>query len=189
MKSSRVTIIFFLHPSMRGYFLFKYAGRFFLCIFLPFGWGRSPIWFTKMMRNFVRYLRNNWCYRTFPYIDNFLVAPSRPGRASDEQDVNRELIRIELLMQRLGLVRKVGKGRQEGGRQIEHLIFFLDSNAMKVYVTNRKFQRLQRMSRCLNSRAHRNRRLVSADYLRHFCGVCVSLSLTVPVARFYIRSI
>lgn len=34
---------FYLHPDMRNYFLFHYDGRFYRCIALPFGWGRSPM--------------------------------------------------------------------------------------------------------------------------------------------------
>lgn len=32
---------FFLHPDIRDYFLFHYEGRYYRCIALPFGWGRS----------------------------------------------------------------------------------------------------------------------------------------------------
>jgi len=31
--------------------------------------------------------------------------------------------------------------------------------------------------------------LVSLALLRHFCGVCVSMSLALPLARFYTRSL
>ena len=31
-----------LHPSMRKWFIFRYHGRYFESIALPFGWGQSP---------------------------------------------------------------------------------------------------------------------------------------------------
>lgn len=51
---------FSLHLDMRDYFLFHYNGRLFRCITLPFSWGRSTMWFTKMLRTVVRYMRNMW---------------------------------------------------------------------------------------------------------------------------------
>jgi hypothetical protein len=51
---------FYLHPRMRDYFLFHYGGRFYRCIALPFGWGRSVLWFTKLMRPIVKYIRSEW---------------------------------------------------------------------------------------------------------------------------------
>lgn len=32
---------FYLHHDMRDYFIFRYAVKFYRCIALPFGWGRS----------------------------------------------------------------------------------------------------------------------------------------------------
>jgi hypothetical protein len=45
---------FRLAPQMRDWFLFRYDGRFYRCIALPFGWGRSPMWFTQLMVPMVR---------------------------------------------------------------------------------------------------------------------------------------
>ena len=78
---------FYLHPDMRDYFIFHYAGRYYRSIALPFGWGRSGWWFTKMMRPFVQYMRETLGYRVLPYIDDFLVAASPPGRAATSEDM------------------------------------------------------------------------------------------------------
>lgn len=180
---------FFLHPDMRDFFLFHYAGRYFRCIALPFGWGRSPMWFTKMMRGFVRYMREKMCYRVLPYIDDFLVAPSPPGRPATERDVSNAQRNIARLMRRLGITRKVGKGCWDGSRQIDHLGVHIDSDEMKVYVADNKVSRVRALARKLIRQAHRNRRMLPADTIRRFCGVCVSLSLALPLARFYTRSL
>lgn len=45
-----------LHPSMRDWFIFRYAGRYFKCVALPLGWGRSCLWFTQLI--FVKELRS-----------------------------------------------------------------------------------------------------------------------------------
>ena len=34
---------FRLHPQMREWFIFRYEGRYYQCVALPFGWGRSPL--------------------------------------------------------------------------------------------------------------------------------------------------
>lgn len=47
----------YLHQDIRDYFIFKYDGRYYRCIVLPFGWKRSVLWFTKLMRPVVRYMR------------------------------------------------------------------------------------------------------------------------------------
>ena len=77
---------FYLHPEIRDFF-FYYEGRYYRCVALPFGWGRSPLWITKILRGFVRYLRMKCKYRVLPYLDDFLVAPSPPARAATPCDV------------------------------------------------------------------------------------------------------
>lgn len=66
----------YLHPEIREFFLFRYAGRYFKCIALPFAWCRSAMWFTKMVRVMIRHIRSVFGFRVLPYIDDFLVAPS-----------------------------------------------------------------------------------------------------------------
>ena len=180
---------FYLHPDMRDYFLFHYQGGYYRCIALPFGWGRSGLWFTKCMRVLVQHMRVELGYRVLPYIDDFLVGASPPGHPATVDDVKGAHVLLEDIMQRLGLRRKVGKGCWEGSQTIEHLGFLIDTKAMRVYVSDRKVRRVRKMASAILLRAQRNRRVVSLDMLRRFCGVCVSLTLAVPLARFYTRSI
>jgi hypothetical protein len=53
---------FYLHPRMHDCFLFRYGGRVYRCIALPFGQGRSVLWFAKLMRPVVNYLRRKMGY-------------------------------------------------------------------------------------------------------------------------------
>jgi hypothetical protein len=53
----------------------------------------------------------------------------------------------------------------------------------------RKIIRVQEMARSLLRQAKEGRRWVSRERLRSFCGLCVSLSLPMPYARFYSRSL
>ena len=50
----------------------------------PFGWVRSVLWFAKLLRPVVRYLREKYHYRVLPYIDDFLLSPS-PGYSISHQ--------------------------------------------------------------------------------------------------------
>jgi hypothetical protein len=75
---------FFLAEPVRNFFLFPYDGRVYRCIALPFGWSRSAYWFVNLLKPFVRKLRK-WDYWTFPYVDDFLMAPS-VGRAATSLD-------------------------------------------------------------------------------------------------------
>jgi hypothetical protein len=40
---------FRLAPQIRDWFLFRYDGRFYSYIALPFGWGRRTMWFAQLM--------------------------------------------------------------------------------------------------------------------------------------------
>ena len=80
---------FYLHPRMREFFIFRYDFVFYRCIALPFGWGQSVLWFTKLLRPLVQHLREVLGYRVLPYIDDFACAPSPLGRPSTRRDCAR----------------------------------------------------------------------------------------------------
>lgn len=179
----------YLHPDMRDFFVFRFDGRFYRCIALPFGWGRSALWFTKLMRPIVQHLRVKKTYRVLPYIDDFAAAPSPHGTAATTEDCTAAGIYLDGLFARIGIVRHPDKGCWAGTRHLEHLGMLIDTEKMRVFVTDKKIERVRALAKKILVLAQRNRRLVSLDLLRHFCGVCVSLSLALPLARFYTRSI
>lgn len=76
-----------------------------------------------------------------------------------------------------------------GSQQIVHFGFLIDTQRMCILVSDQKIKRVRLMVSRILLRAQRNRRVVSEHYLRKFCGVCVALTLAVPLARFYTRSI
>lgn len=177
----------YLHPDMRDYFLFRYDGRYYRCIALPFGWGRSYMWFTKMMRPLVQYLREKKGYRVMSYIDDFAAAPSPHGTVATAEDCRAAGASLDALFARLGVIRHTSKGCWTGSQQLEHLGMFLDTVSMRVYITEGKLAKVRSLAKKLLLLAQRNARLVPLELLRHFCGVCVSLTLAVP--RFYTRSL
>lgn len=180
---------FYLHPDVRDFFVFRYGGRYFRCIALPFGWGRSVLWFPKLLRPLVQYLREKLGYRVLPYIDDFVAAPCPHGRPSRPADCKRARRRLTGLFGRLGIVRHPQKGCWEGSQKLDHLGVQIDTVAMKVFVSEKKVEKVRSLAKKIMLLAQKNRRLVSLELLRHFCGVCVSLTLALPLARFYTRSI
>lgn len=117
---------------MRNFFLFHYKGRYYRYVALLFGWGRSPMWFTKILRGFIRHLRSKCGYRVLPYIDDFLVAAAPPVRAATEEDAAAGHVVVESLFDQLGIVRKFGKGCWEGSRTIDHLGMHTNTEQMRI---------------------------------------------------------
>lgn len=175
-----------LAPAMRDWFIFRYNGQYYQCVALPFGWGRSPVWFTQLLVPFVRRLRELG-YRVLAYLDDFLVAPSRYGVAASLKDCAAAREEIAGLMKRLGLSRHPMKGEWTGARVIEHLGVVVDSVQIKFFVAPRKVSKVKELSGKILREVRNGRRWVSKKSLAHFCGVCVSLTLAMPWARFYTR--
>lgn len=95
---------FRLAPAMRDWFNIHYEGIYYRCIALPFGWGRSPLWFTQLVATFVRELRR-WGIRLFAYLDDFLITPSTSGTLSTPRHCRRATRLISRLLKSLGLRR------------------------------------------------------------------------------------
>lgn len=64
---------FYLHPDVRDYFVFRYGGKFYHCIALPFSWGRSAMRFMKLLEPLVQHIRKKMWYRVLSYTDDFLA--------------------------------------------------------------------------------------------------------------------
>jgi hypothetical protein len=177
---------FRLALQMRDCFVFAYDGRFY-CIALPFGRGRSPMWFTHLMVPLVTKLRQS--YRVLAYLDDFLICPAKAGRIASVGDCRRATYTIEKLLSSLGLARHPTKGEWNGSTRAEHLGYVIDTVSMRFYVAPRKIVKVRDFARAILRQAQQGRRWVSSERLRSFCGVCVSLSLAIPFARFYTRNL
>lgn len=178
-----------LSARMRDWFMFRYAGCYYRYIALPFEWGRSPLWFTEFMVPFLKALRCILKYRVLAYLDDFLVAASLQGKASSSEDCRRATLAIDDLTGTLSLLRHPKKGCWKGSTLIEHLGVAIDSVAMRYFVTPRKVEKVQLLAKRLFRDVRHGPRWVSRKALEHFCGVCISLSIAMPWARFYTRSL
>lgn len=77
----------------------------------------------------------------------------------------------------------------EGHQVVEHLGVILDSRSLRFFITPRKIRRARQLSGKLLREVRNGRRWVSQKPLAYFCGVCVSLTLGMPWARYYTRSL
>jgi Reverse transcriptase (RNA-dependent DNA polymerase) len=178
---------FRLAPQMRNWFLFRYNGHFYRYIALPFGWGRGPMWFTQLTVPMVRKLRQQ--YRVLVYLDDFLICPVKAGRVASIRDCRKATQVIDKLLSSLGLTRHPTKEEWVGSTRVEHLRCMIDSDRMRFYIAPRKIAKVHGIARAFLRQGRQERRWVSRDRLRSFCDVCVSLSLAMPFARFYIMSL
>jgi hypothetical protein len=179
---------FRMAPSMRNFFLFHPSGRHCRCLALPFGWGRSPLWFTQIMKPVVRALRNKG-WRMLVYLDDFLVVPSLAGKLARPRHCKRAKAWISRLLDRLGVARHPTKGEWTGATRVEHLGFIVDSIEMRFYLAPRKIQKVKALPQVLKNQVALGRRWVDAAKLGSFLGLCVSLTLAFPFSRFYSRSL
>jgi hypothetical protein len=141
------------------------------------------------MRPGVKNLRRDLGCRVLPWIDYFLCAPTDGHRPATGRDCRRAGKRLDVLFRELGLTRPPDKGCWKEAQVLEHLGVLPDTRQTGVFVSDRKIQRMRKMARDILLCAQRNRRLVSLGRLRRFCGVAVSLTLALPMARFYTRSL
>ena len=179
---------FRLAPSMRDFFLFRYHGHFYRCVALPFGWGRSPLWFTELLRPFVQYLRRSGL-RVLAYLDDFLALPGVSGAVASQRACHQAREFVSNVMGRLGLTRHPTKGHWEGSTRVSHLGVTIDTQQMRFYIEERKVTKIRAMAKMILQQARRGRRWVSRARLQSFAGTCVALTLAMPFARFYTRSL
>jgi Reverse transcriptase (RNA-dependent DNA polymerase) len=120
---------------MRYWFLFRYDSRFYRWIDVPFGWSRSPMWFTQLMVPMVRNLRQQ--YQVLAYLDNFLILPVKAGRVASMKDWWKATQVIDKLLSSLGITRHPTKGEWIGSTRVELLGCVIDSDRMLYYIAPR----------------------------------------------------
>lgn len=168
---------------------FRYGGSYYRCIPLQFRWGRSALWFVKMLRPLVKNMRDKMKYPVLPYLDDLLTAPTAAGTMERGRDLQTDGKRLGDLIERQEIERHPEKGSWDGARKFDHLGVHVDTEAMRVFVTVAKVERLRRLARNMVLMVQRNLRLVPLELVRHFCGMCVSLVLELTLKGFYNRSL
>ena len=147
------------------------------------------MWFTRFMKPLVEALRSKHQLRVLPYLDDFLICPSPPGTVASLADCFAARTTIAALLGDLGQVRHPTKSEWVGSTRMEDLGVVMDTVLEKFFIAPRKIAKVHHMAKHLISESTRGRRWVSVAHLRSFVGLCVSLTVTMPFARFYTRSL
>jgi hypothetical protein len=149
--------------------------------------GPEPDVFTQQMVPMVRKLREQ--YRVLAYLDDFLICPVKAERVASMRDCRKATQVIDKLHSSLGLTRHPTTEEWVESTRVEHLGCVIDSFRMHIYMAPRKIFKVHGFARSILRQARQGRRGVLRDRLRSFCGVCVSLSLGMPFARFCTSSL
>jgi hypothetical protein len=149
---------FRLAPRMRDMFIFHYAGRCFRCIAIQFGWGRSPMWLTPMMRPLVQPLRSVKLLRVLAYLDDFFLAPSPPGEIATLDMGSHATRRLDLLLEDLDQMRHLTKGEWFGSIRVEHFGAVIDNELETFFVMPRKIEKLLNTAGHILSESRHRRR-------------------------------
>lgn len=135
---------------------------------------------------FLQYLRLKGCLVLW-YLLDFLLSP---GKDRSSQSCLLNSIWIQDVMDHLDLKRYATKGMWDGGAtKLDHLGSAVDTELLIFSVTEKKKQKRMRcMAKKLLYQARMEKGLVSSQLLSSLRGK-VSLTLAVPLARFFARSL
>lgn len=140
------------------------------------------------MAPFVAEMRS-YGYRVLPYMDDFLLIPTPYGVKSGLADCKSARSRVDKLLCRLGLRRHPEKGEWNGSTVVDHLGVRVDTISMRFTVLPHKVEHVRQLAKALLNQVRSGRRWVSVSKVQTLCGTCASLSLALPWARFYTRSL
>ena len=178
-----------LRPSDRKYLAFRTLGRVFVPITMPFGLRVAPLTWTKVIRPVVQHLRAQG-YRMIAYVDDFGGAPpADPGVPATAPQAAAAYSAVEALFLRLGLRLHPTKGVRHGPTAIRLLGHVVDTVQAEFRLPDDRVDKLVGMAVALSRAAASHRRWVNFPALRRFCGTAVSTTLSVPAARYHLRSL
>jgi len=178
-----------IREADRPYLAFRCLGRIFVPITMPFGLASAPLTWTKVMRPVVGYLRAQ-DFRIMAYVDDFGGAPpAPPGRPATAAQARAGYRFIELLFGELGLKLHPTKGVRHGPTRLRLLGHMIDTRLARFLLPEDRVDKLVGMATALSHGAAQHRRWVNFNSLRRFCGTAVSTTLSVPTARYHLRSL
>lgn len=173
----------------RRYLAFRCLGRFFVPVTMPFGLSSAPLPWTKVMRPVVQHLREQ-DFRIMAYVDDFGGAPpAAAGLPATRAQAVAAYRMVERLFGELGLLMHPVKGVRDGPTQVRLLGHLVDTRLGRFLLPADRVDKLVGQALALSRRAMGHRRWVNFAALRRFCGTAVSTTLSVPTARYHLRSL
>lgn len=178
-----------VRPEDRKCLAFRCLGRFFVPVTMPFGLAPAPMIWTKVMRPVVEHLREQG-FRVLAYVDDFGGAPpAPPGQPATQAQAVAAYHLVERLFGELGLRMHPSKGVRDGPTQVRLLGHLVDTKLARFLLPPDRVDKLVAAATALSRRATANRRWANFVSLRRFCGAAVSTTLSVPSARYHLRSL
>lgn len=125
-----------------------------------------------------------------PYLDDYLLAAGYNRGESTEELATLLALKVDMLLNSLGLVRHPSKGCWVAGgtTRIEHLGVVMEAEELRFYITTKKLNDIHSLAKSLLSQVRQHGK-VSHSALQHFLGKCISNMLPIPLARFYCRAL
>lgn len=178
-----------IRPEDRKFLAFRCLGRVFVPLTMPFGLRIAPYTWTKVMRPVVQYLRERG-FRILAYVDDFGGAPpAPPGVPAIKAQAQAAYRFITKLFGELGLKLHPTKGVSDGPTRVRLLGHMLDTKLARFLLPEDRVDKVVAMAVTLSRHATQHRRWVSFKILRRMCGTAVSTTLSVPPARYHLRSL
>jgi len=141
------------------------------------------------MRPVVQHLREVG-FRILPYVDDFGGAPpAEPGVAATKEPAVAAYQFVERLFGELGLRMHPTKGTKDGPTYVRLLGHLVDTKMDRFLPPPDHIDKIVALAVGLSRRASEHRRSVNFAALRRFCGTAVSTKLSVPSARYHLRSL
>lgn len=178
-----------IRPEDRKYLAFRALGRVFIPVTMPFGLRIAPFTWTKVIRPVVQHLRELG-FRILAYVDDFGGAPpALPGEPATAAQARAAYRLVEQLFGELGLKMHPTKGVKDGPTRLRLLGHVIDTKLARFVLPDDRVDTIVAQASALSLRATAHRRWVSFRLLRRFCGTAVSTTLSVPTARYHLRSL
>ncbi len=135
-----------LNPSQRKFFCFKWKGKVFQYVSMPFGLGPAPRVFTKILRPIVGFLRQQGL-RLVVYLDDILIIGH--SREAAQEAVKR----VVDLLESLGFVIQDEKSVREPSQSLEYIGLVIDTISMSFTLpSKKKLKLLEHCNRAYNSK-------------------------------------
>lgn len=178
-----------IRPCDRTYLAFRTLGRVFVPVTMPFGLRVAPRTWTKVCRPVVGALRELG-FRIIAYVDDFGGAPpAPPGVPATPEQAAAGFLLVAALLGCLGLLLHPVKGTRDGPTSMQLLGHTVDTAAGLFLLPDARVDKTVGLGRALLHHALAHQRWVSFRALRRFCGTAVSSTLSVPTARYHLRSL
>lgn len=172
-----------------AFLAFRCLGRFFKPITMPFGLAPAPLTWTKLMRFVVQHLREQG-FRMMAYVDDFGGAPpAPPGQPATQAQAIAAYKMVDHLFGTLSLKMHPVKGTRDGATQVRLLCLLVNTRLARFLLPADRLDKLTAMAAGLSRHATAHRLWVSFRVLRQYRGTAVSTTLSVPTARYHLRSL